>query len=80
MADAPLQHHVLIIDDEDLLRWSLRQALEGVGYRVTDLASGESAVATADRADIILLDWRLPSTDGSSCSPSGSGNPVRRVP
>lgn len=55
---------ILIIDDEDLIRWSLRQSLQDEGYSVTTLPTGEGAVQHAEGADLVLLDWRLPGADG----------------
>ena len=64
MAVPPVRPQILVIDDEDLIRWSLRQGLESLGYSVTDLASAEEAAARAEQADLVLVDWRLPGLDG----------------
>ena len=55
---------ILVIDDEDLIRWSLRQGLQDEGYSVTTLATPQSALQQAEQADLVLLDWRLPGSDG----------------
>lgn len=55
---------ILVIDDEDLIRWSLRQGLEDEGYSVTALPTAEGALQQAEGVDLVLLDWRLPGADG----------------
>lgn len=58
---------VLVVDDEDLVRWSLRTQLTPVGYHVVEASTGAEAIAHAqDDPDIILLDFKLPDTDGFS--------------
>lgn len=56
---------VLVVDDEDLVRWSLRQLLQGKGYAVKEAADGPGAEAAfRDGVDLVLLDIRLPGVDG----------------
>jgi len=57
---------VLIIEDESLIRWSLRQKFEERGYRVTEAETGKAALEALDTGiyDLILLDYRLPDTTG----------------
>jgi DNA-binding NtrC family response regulator len=57
---------VLVVDDEKLLRWSLRQALEAQGYQVDEAADGSAAIDLAAREppDIVLLDYKLPDRTG----------------
>src|SRR5579871_3350417 len=52
---------VLIVDDERLLRWSLRQKCEEWGYGVIEANTGEAALRLAEREnpDLVLLDVRL---------------------
>jgi two-component system, NtrC family, response regulator AtoC len=56
----------LVVDDEDLIRWSLRQKLEARGYQVEEAASATAACAAieANGFDMVLLDYRLPDGDG----------------
>jgi DNA-binding response OmpR family regulator len=58
--------HLLVVDDDALLRRSLAFNLEQSGYRVSTAANGEDALAMArrDPADLILLDIGLPGMDG----------------
>ena len=57
---------VLIVDDERLVRWSLRQKCEEWGYHVLEADSGDSALAQArhESPDLVLLDVRLPDVSG----------------
>jgi DNA-binding NtrC family response regulator len=55
---------VLVVDDEPLIRWSLRQALVERGHAVTTAANGAEALAAIESAvvafDVVVLDYRLP--------------------
>jgi DNA-binding response OmpR family regulator len=57
---------ILVVDDDTLLRRSLKYRLERDGYAVTTADSGEDALASArrDQPDLILLDIGLPDRDG----------------
>jgi DNA-binding NtrC family response regulator len=57
---------ILIVDDEPLMRLSMVDALEGIGYEVTAAATGTEGVAIlgARRFDIVITDLRLPGADG----------------
>jgi len=56
---------VLIVDDEHLIRWSLRQRLEDEGFEILEAAHGEEALeAFRKGCDIVLLDWLLPDING----------------
>ena len=57
---------LLVVDDEKLVRWSIREALRGE-YRVWTAESAEQAVKVSDRLkhlDGILVDIRLPGASG----------------
>ncbi len=58
--------HILVVDDDALLRRSLSLQLEQVGYRTNTAASAEDALALIKRdpPDLILLDVGLPGMDG----------------
>ena len=57
---------VLIVDDERLVRWSLRQKCEEWGYRVVEADSGGAALRLAEREcpELVLLDVRLSDLTG----------------
>jgi len=57
---------VLIVDDERLVRWSLRQKCEEWGMQVVEADTGQAGlkVAHAESPDLVLLDVRLPDLGG----------------
>ncbi|MCL4560307.1 MAG: response regulator transcription factor [Chloroflexi bacterium] len=58
--------HILIVDDDDLLRRSLAFSLEQSGFQVTTAVTAEDAfgVASQTHPDLIILDIMLPGMDG----------------
>jgi DNA-binding response OmpR family regulator len=58
--------HILLVDDDALLRRSLAFNLEQAGYRVSSAANAEQALAKAsqDHPNLVLLDIGLPGMDG----------------
>ncbi len=58
--------HILLVDDDELLRRSLAYNLERAGYRVSTEATAEDALALVQlhRPDLIILDIGLPGMDG----------------
>ncbi len=56
----------MVVDDERLVRWSLRQKCEEWGYRVIEADSGEPALKLAqhESPDLVLLDVRMPDLTG----------------
>jgi DNA-binding response OmpR family regulator len=58
--------HILIVDDDALLRRSLAFNLEQAGYRVSTAATAEDALAQVrlDPPGLVLLDIGLPGMDG----------------
>ena len=57
---------VLIVDDEKLIRWSVRRQLEEWGYVALEAESGTGGLAQirSEAPDLILLDVRLPDLSG----------------
>jgi two-component system, NtrC family, response regulator AtoC len=57
---------VMIVDDERLIRWSLRQKCEDWAYQVMEADTGTSALKLAQNEcpDLVLLDVRLPDISG----------------
>ena len=57
---------ILIVDDEKLLRWSLRDSLSEAGYEVVEADTVRSGLECLDQEtfDLILLDYMLPDGDG----------------
>ena len=60
------QEKVLIVDDEKLVRWSLRQKCQEWGYEVVDAPDASSGIRLAheELPDLVLLDVRLPDLSG----------------
>ncbi len=58
--------HILLVDDDPLMRRSLAFNLEQAGYRASAAANAEDAVAMVRREapDLVLLDIGLPGMDG----------------
>jgi DNA-binding NtrC family response regulator len=61
---APLGLRVLVVEDEVLLRWSVKQTLSAGPHTVLEASDAQSALrmlrgATAP-IDVVLLDYRLP--------------------
>ena len=57
---------VLVVDDDRKLLDMLRRTLAYEGYQVVTAADGHEALAqaTAQRPDVIVLDWLMPELDG----------------
>jgi DNA-binding NtrC family response regulator len=58
---------VLVVDDEPLIRWSLREALVDHGIDVREAEDGKAAISALTDGtaapDVVLLDYRLPDSD-----------------
>jgi CheY-like chemotaxis protein len=60
---------VLLVEDEDALRASIRRLLQGEGYNVLEAANGASALQLlesreSDAISLVLTDLRMPIMDG----------------
>ena len=64
--DRIMSKHILIVDDDALLRRSLAFNLENAGFQTSTAATAEDGIAAArlNHPDIVLLDINLPGMDG----------------
>src|SRR6202140_5421040 len=62
----PVAKRILVVEDEDVIRETLRYNLAREGYVVIEAATGTEALsmARAERPDLILLDVMLPELSG----------------
>ncbi len=61
-----MKGRILVVDDEELIRWSLEQSMTGEGYEVLTAATGEEAikVVSDEMPDLVFLDLQLPGIGG----------------
>ncbi|PYT37036.1 MAG: Fis family transcriptional regulator [Acidobacteria bacterium] len=61
-----MKHKVLVIDDEEAIRKSLRMVLEYEGYECLEAATGPDGIEATRREmpDAVLLDIKMPGMDG----------------
>jgi len=66
MASQEKKKTVLVVDDEESVRFLYREELEEDGYRVITAADGDEALqkVKVDRPDLVTLDIRMPGMDG----------------
>lgn len=66
MSTAPITPKVLVIDDDNDLRYSLKRVLSGRQYEVLEAASGEEGLTMAEKHSphVILLDNRMGGMSG----------------
>lgn len=58
--------HILLVDDEEAVRYVFERYLSILGYRITTARDGAEALGLhkADPADLIITDFRMPYMDG----------------
>jgi len=71
-------NHILILEDEAVIRSALRRLLERHGYRVAEAVSVEEAEQSYElnAFDLIVADIRLPGAAGTEIIKSSNGTPV----
>lgn len=61
---------ILVVDDEPLIRWAVREGLEGAGYAVIEAGSAREAIDSLNDGGagvaVALLDLKLPDSDDLS--------------
>lgn len=62
----PKAAHILVVDDEGAIRYSISKTLQRVGYQVSAAASGEEALQMLEEQvyDVVLTDIRMPGLTG----------------
>jgi two-component system, NtrC family, response regulator AtoC len=56
---------VLVVDDEQLIRWSLSERLTADGCTIVEAGTARDALERfGPDIDLVLLDYRLPDSDG----------------
>src|SRR5260370_7743196 len=58
--------HILVVDDEGAIRYSISKTLQRVGYQVSAASSGEEALDMLGEQtfDVVLTDIRMPGLSG----------------
>jgi CheY-like chemotaxis protein len=58
--------HLLVVDDDSVLRMVAVKALEAAGFKVEEAESGEAALEAIECStpDLVLLDVDMPGLDG----------------
>lgn len=61
-----VKSRILVVDDEEPIRKTLRMALEYEGYEVSEASSGTEALALLEKepTDLVFLDIKMPGMDG----------------
>ena len=70
--------HILIVEDEPIIRSALKRLLERNGYRVSEAGSVQEALDgyAADGYDLIISDLRLPGVPGTEIIQHAGNTPV----
>lgn len=67
--------HILLVDDEAILRMTLGLVLRRHGATVTEAANGAEALNILQReaVDLLLTDWHMPVMDGPALLQAATG-------
>ncbi len=59
--------NILIVDDEQLVRWFLERALSRLGHKIISVSSSAEAVQalSRERFDMMFTDLRMPEENGT---------------
>jgi DNA-binding NtrC family response regulator len=62
------KNRILVVDDDEVVRWSYQRSLQSASRNVEASSDGEEALQTMEenRFDVVLLDLRMPGQDGLS--------------
>ena len=68
---------VIVVDDEQLVRWFLERALKKWGHEVVSAASGQDALALLENSncDVLFTDLRMPEGNGAQLIKQVAGMP-----
>ena len=60
------QYKILVVDDEENIRWLYKEELEEEGYQITAAASGEEALTMVSelQPDLVVMDIKMPGISG----------------
>ena len=74
-------YRLLLVDDDEALLATLREALEAAGYHVAAVGDGATALAqvASARPDLVILDLQLPTIDGWAVLRQLRGDPGARA-
>ena len=73
---------ILLIDDDELVRFSIRFVLERAGYRVIEADNGRKGLAAFDdeTPDLVITDILMPEMDGMEVLTEITLNKAPQVP
>lgn len=77
-----MRHHVVLVEDDALVRTLMARRMEQAGWRVTALRDGREldTIIAADRPSLLVIDLGLPYIDGlalvETLRATGSAVPV----
>jgi CheY-like chemotaxis protein len=66
MSSQPETPRILVVDDDEMVRYILATLLSGAGYRVAEAESGEAALAMCSEQSfaLVLMDMFMPGMSG----------------
>jgi DNA-binding response OmpR family regulator len=75
-----MRERILVVDDEEILRHLLQEALDREGYEVVLASGGEEAMrlAASEKPHVIILDAVMPDPDGIKTCAALRANPETR--